>query len=150
MLVTIHQFDAVSTIGFIFSKVDDVNIVYFRYSLLIYHFTFFITNQDIHIINNVRRDDCDNVIVEIYLYTTSGRFMFFSTFLESSYKVIKAAALRSGVSRSVMQACWYAAGEVIFFGDFFNISRNHYMRTSMLGKSQINLAFLSFLRNFAP
>ena len=28
-------------------------------------------------------------------------------------KVIKEAALRSGVSRGVMQACWYAAGEVI-------------------------------------
>ena len=28
-------------------------------------------------------------------------------------KVIKEAALRSGVSRSVMQACWDAAGEVI-------------------------------------
>jgi predicted histone-like DNA-binding protein len=28
-------------------------------------------------------------------------------------KVIKAAALRSGVSRGVMQACWDAAGEVI-------------------------------------
>ena len=28
-------------------------------------------------------------------------------------KVIKEAALRSGVSRGVMQACWDAAGEVI-------------------------------------
>ena len=28
-------------------------------------------------------------------------------------KVIKEAALRSGVSKGVMQACWYAAGEVI-------------------------------------
>ena len=31
----------------------------------------------------------------------------------SSSKVIKEAALRSGVSRGVMQACWDAAGEVI-------------------------------------
>ena len=28
-------------------------------------------------------------------------------------KVIKEAALRSGVSKSVMKACWDAAGEVI-------------------------------------
>ena len=31
----------------------------------------------------------------------------------SQAKVIKEAALRSGVSRGVMQACWDAAGEVI-------------------------------------
>ena len=31
----------------------------------------------------------------------------------SESKVIKEAALRSGVSRGVMQACWDAAGEVI-------------------------------------
>ena len=31
----------------------------------------------------------------------------------SQEKVIKEAALRSGVSRGVMQACWDAAGEVI-------------------------------------
>ena len=31
----------------------------------------------------------------------------------SQTKVIKEAALRSGVSRGVMQACWDAAGEVI-------------------------------------
>ena len=31
----------------------------------------------------------------------------------SQNKVIKEAALRSGVSRGVMQACWDAAGEVI-------------------------------------
>ena len=31
----------------------------------------------------------------------------------SQDKVIKEAALRSGVSRGVMQACWDAAGEVI-------------------------------------
>ena len=31
----------------------------------------------------------------------------------SQKKVIKEAALRSGVSQGVMQACWDAAGEVI-------------------------------------
>ena len=31
----------------------------------------------------------------------------------SQDKVIKEAALRSGVSKGIMQACWYAAGEVI-------------------------------------
>ena len=31
----------------------------------------------------------------------------------SAAKVIKEAALRSGISRGVMQACWDAAGEVI-------------------------------------
>ncbi len=31
----------------------------------------------------------------------------------SQDKVIKEAALRSGVSKGVMQACWDAAGEVI-------------------------------------
>ena len=31
----------------------------------------------------------------------------------STKKVIKEAALRSGVSQGVMQACWDAAGEVI-------------------------------------
>ena len=31
----------------------------------------------------------------------------------SQEKVIREAALRSGVSRGVMQACWDAAGEVI-------------------------------------
>ena len=31
----------------------------------------------------------------------------------SQAKVIKEAALRSGVSKGVMQACWDAAGEVI-------------------------------------
>ena len=31
----------------------------------------------------------------------------------SQAKVIKEAALRSGVSQGVMQACWDAAGEVI-------------------------------------
>ena len=34
----------------------------------------------------------------------------------SQEKVIKEAALRSGVSRGVMQACWDAAGEVIKAG----------------------------------
>ena len=32
----------------------------------------------------------------------------------SQDKVIKEAALRSGVSKGIMQACWDAAGEVIF------------------------------------
>ena len=31
----------------------------------------------------------------------------------SQEKVIKEAALRSGVSKGIMQACWDAAGEVI-------------------------------------
>ena len=44
--------------------------------------------------------------------THAGTYRYMYTSL-SQEKVIKEAALRSGVSKGIMQACWDAAGEVI-------------------------------------
>ncbi len=43
--------------------------------------------------------------------THAGKYRY--VMMPEIYKVIKEAALRSGVSKGIMQACWDAAGEVI-------------------------------------
>ena len=43
--------------------------------------------------------------------THAGKYRYIM--MPELYKVIKEAALRSGVSKGIMQACWDAAGEVI-------------------------------------
>ena len=67
----------------------------------------------------------------------------------SAAKVIKEAALRSGISRGVMQACWDAAGEVIKAWATEGISplqRPHYFTSSYTYLFSKKVILLSFCR----